>query len=300
MLASCDYMSIAYTLKESFAGFRRNRSATLITVFTVSIALLLLGVFTLITTNISDFVDGIRSRVDVEVFLNAELNRRQQEEMGEMLGDMPGVENVVFVSKEEAAEIFKKDFGESFEDILDENPLPQSFRLTIMEGYNNSDSIALLAGKIEALRLVDNVYYRKSLLQLIDRRARAFSVAAFFIGVMLAISAVILVANTIRLTIYAKRHLIRTMKLVGATSLFIRSPFLIEGVFHGVVGGIVASLLIDVVVTFFLQPLSDDLLLQIGVGFGFYFLLILTGGILGFIGSLISIGRFLKEALVQN
>jgi cell division transport system permease protein len=292
-------MSIAYTLKESFAGFRRNRSATLITVFTVSIALLLLGVFTLITSNISTFVDSIRSRVDVEVFLAAELNQRQQEEMDKLLRGLPGVDDVAFVSKEDAAEIFKKDFGESFEDIIEENPLPQSYRLSIVDGYNNSDSVALLAEKIESLRLVDNVYYRKSLLQLLDRRARAFGVAAFFIGLMLAVSAVILVANTIRLTIYAKRHLIRTMKLVGATSLFIRAPFLVEGVFHGFMGGVIASVLIDIVVTFFLQPLSEDLLLQIGVSFSFYLLLIFAGGALGFIGSLISIGRFLKEALVQ-
>jgi cell division transport system permease protein len=292
-------MSIAYTLKESFAGFRRNRSATLITVFTVSIALLLLGVFTLITSNVSTFVDSIRSRVDVEVFLTTEINQRQQEEMEAILRDLPGVSDVAFVSKDDAAEIFKKDFGESFVDILDENPLPQSFRLNISDGYNNSDSVALIAAKIEELRLVDNVYYRKSLLQLLDRRAKAFGLAAFFIGIMLAASAVILVANTIRLTIYAKRHLIRTMKLVGATTLFIRAPFLIEGVFHGVIGGAIASILIDIVVTFFLQPLSEDLLLQIGVSFGFYLLLILSGGVLGFMGSLISIGRFLKEALVQ-
>jgi cell division transport system permease protein len=292
-------MSIAYTLKESFAGFRRNRSATLITVFTVSIALLLLGVFTLITSNVSTFVDSIRSRVDVEVFLTTEINQRQQEEMEAILRDLPGVSDVAFVSKDDAAEIFKKDFGESFVDILDENPLPQSFRLNISDGYNNSDSVALIAAKIEELRLVDNVYYRKSLLQLLDRRAKAFGLAAFFIGIMLAASAVILVANTIRLTIYAKRHLIRTMKLVGATTLFIRAPFLIEGVFHGVIGGAIASILINIVVTFFLQPLSEDLLLQIGVSFGFYLLLILSGGVLGFMGSLISIGRFLKEALVQ-
>jgi cell division transport system permease protein len=293
-------MSIGYTLKESFAGFRRNRSATLITVFTVSIALLLLGVFTLITSNINTFVDTIRSRVDVEVFLAVELNKRQQEEMTDILRGLPGIESVTFISKEDAAEIFKKDFGESFTDILDDNPLPQSFRLSIRERYNNSDSIAVLAARIEELRLVDNVYYRKSLLQLIDRRARAFRLAALFIGMMLGVSAVILVANTIRLTIYAKRHLIRTMKLVGATPLFIRAPFLIEGVFHGIAGGILASVLIDTVVTFFLQPLSDDLLLHIGVGFGFYFLLILAGGMLGLTGSLISIGRFLKEALVQT
>lgn len=293
-------MSVSYTLKESFAGFRRNRSASLITVFTVSISLLLLGVFVIITMNFTTFVEQIRSRVDLEVFLETEMSESQQEGMTRILSNIPGVEEVTFVSKEDAAKIFKRDFGESFDDILDDNPLPQSYRLSIQEGYNNADSVQLIAARVEKLQLVESVHYRKQLLQLIDRRARAFGYAAGFIGLILALSAVILVANTIRLTIYAKRHIIRTMKLVGATSMLIRLPFLIEGAFHGIIGGIIASLLIDIVFTFFIQPLSEDLLVNIGVSFGFYIGLIIAGGVLGFIGSVISIGRFLKEALVQH
>ncbi len=293
-------MSVSYTLKESFAGFRRNRSASLITVFTVSISLLLLGVFAIITMNFAGFVDQIRSRVDVEIFLSSDINDRQQEEMTDILSHIPGVDEVSFIGKEEAAEIFARDFGESFDDILENNPLPQSFRLTIREGYNNADSVQLIADRVERMQLVESVHYRKQLLQLIDRRARAFSYATLFIGIVLALSAVILVANTIRLTIYAKRHIIRTMKLVGATPMFIRMPFLIEGVAHGLVGGIIASLLIDIVFTFFIQPLSQDLLMNIGVSFSFYMMLVFGGAVLGLLGSLLSIGRFLKEALVQQ
>jgi len=292
-------MSVSYTLKESFAGFSRNRAASLITVFTVSISLLLLGVFAIITMNFAGFVEQIRSRVDLEVFLDIDINERQQEEMNDILTSIPGVKEVVFVSKEDAAKIFERDFGESFEDILEDNPLPQSFRLSIREGYTTSDSVAVIAGRVEKLQLVESVHYRKQLLELIDRRARAFTVATLFIGIMLALSAVILVANTIRLTIYAKRHIIRTMKLVGATPMFIRAPFLIEGVFHGMIGGILASLLIEIVFTFFIQPLSEDLLVTIHVSWSFYALLVLGGCVLGLLGSLISIGRFLKEALVQ-
>ncbi|MCB2205700.1 ABC transporter permease [bacterium] len=293
-------MSVSYTLKESFAGFNRNRSASLITVFTVSISLLLLGVFAIITLNFATFVNQIRSRVDLEVFLASDINERQQEEMTDILSHMPGVDEVEFISKEDAAEIFTRDFGESFDDILESNPLPQSFRLSIQEGYDNSDSVRLIADKVERMQLVESVHYRKQLLQLIDRRARAFSYATLFIGIILALSAVILVANTIRLTIYAKRHIIRTMKLVGATTMFIRMPFLIEGMFHGLIGGIIASVMIDIVFTFFIQPLSEDLLVNIGVSFTYYLLLILGGCALGLLGSLFSIGRFLKEALVQQ
>jgi cell division transport system permease protein len=293
-------MSVSYTLKESLAGFKRNRSASLITVFTVGISLLLLGVFSLITMNFTTFVEQIRSRIDLEVFIEGTLNARQHEELAEILAGIPGVEEVTFISKKDAAEMFKQDFGESFDDILDENPLPESYRLSIREGYNNADSVQLIAGRVEKLRLVESVHYRKQLLQLIDRRARAFSYASMFIGLILALSAIILVANTIRLTIFAKRHIIRTMKLVGATPMFIRLPFLIEGAVHGVIGGIFASLLIDIVFVFFIQPLSQDLLVNIGVTYRFYLVLVIAGGVLGLIGSVISIGRFLKEALVQG
>ena len=207
---------------------------------------------------------------------------------------------MTYVSKEEAAKLFQRDFGESFDDILEENPLPESYRLSILEGYDNADSVQLIATRVEKLRLVESVHYRKQLLQLIDRRARAFGYASLFIGIILALSAVILVANTIRLTIFAKRHIIRTMKLVGATPMFIRLPFLIEGAVHGVIGGIIASLLLDIVFTFFIQPLSEDLLVNIGVSWRFYLGLVLSGGVLGLVGSVISIGRFLKEALVQS
>ncbi len=291
-------MSISYTLRESLTGFNRNRSSSLITVFTVGISLLLLGVFTIITVNFTSLVRQIRSRVDVEVFLVEGLGDEHIRELKMYLLAIPGVEDAEFVSKEDAAKIFEQDYGETFGDILDDNPLPVSYHLQIREGYNNSDSVRAIADRVEKMQPVESVYYRKQLLQLIDSRARAFGYATLFIGLILALSAVILVANTIRLTIYAKREIIRTMKLVGATPMFIRMPFLIEGVFHGFVGGILASVLIDIVFTFFIQPLSEDLLFNIGVDMSFYMLLIVAGGVLGFFGSMISIHRFLKESIV--
>ncbi len=293
-------MSFRYTLEESLAGFRRNRAATLITIFTVSISLLLLGVFTIITMNFSEMVDEIRARVEVEAFLKNGLNADQHRKIGAGLKAVRGVEEVTYVSKEDAARIFKQEFGEDYRDLLDENPLPASYRLRIHQGYDNADSIAAIAKKAEAIRGVDNVVYRKQFLALIDTRARTFSYATLFIGIVLGLSAVILVANTIRLTIEAKRGIIRTMKLVGATSMFIRMPFVLEGVFHGAVGGVLASILLGISFGFFIEPISEDLLLSFNIDFAFYFFLVLIGGLLGLIGSLVSISRFLRETLVAR
>ena len=293
-------MSISYTFKESLAGFRRNKAATLITIFTVSIALLLLGVFTIITMNLGRVVEDIRSRVDVEVFLKESFPADQHRQIGIQLRAIRGVEDARYISKEEAGRIFLKEFGENYGELLDANPLPSSFQLKIHEGYSNTDSIAVIVKKAERIKAVDNVLYRKNLLALIDKREKALSYATLFIGIILGLSAIILVANTIRLTIYAKREIIRTMKLVGATSMFIRMPFVIEGLLHGLAGGIIASVLLGVVYSMFLSPIAEELLINIPVTFSFYLFLTGLGCLLGLIGSVVSIGRFLREALVTH
>jgi cell division transport system permease protein len=216
------------------------------------------------------------------------------------LEDIRGVESVGYISKEEAAKIFEQEVGESFEDILDSNPLPASFRLRIRDGYNNADSVEVIAAKARHIWTVDQVVYRKQFLNLIDKRARAFQFATLFIGIVLAVSAIVLVANTIKLTIYAKRETIRTMKFVGATPMFIRMPFLLEGLFHGLIGGIFASILIFVAFMFFIRPLSDDLLIHINLNAIFFFFLILMGGMLGLLGSILSVGHFLRETIVTE
>ena len=293
-------MSVSYTLKESVAGFKRNRSSTLISIFTVSISLLLLGIFTLITVNLSSVVSDIRSRVEVEVFLSEDLSAQQQKQTGNSLQRIQGVDAVKYTSKADAARNFQKEVGENPFDILDFNPLPASYRLTIATGYNNVDSIAVIEARARKIKGVDDVVYRKQFLTLIDKRSRAFRYSTLVIGIILSLSAVILVANTIRLTIYAKREIIRTMKLVGATPMFIRLPFFLEGLLHGLIGGIIASILIEFVFTMFIRPLSEDLLIGFDAGFGFYLFLIILGCTLGMIGSAVSIGRFLRETIIAQ
>ena len=237
-------MSFGYTLNESLAGFKRTRPSTLISIFTVSISLLLLGTFTLITINFGRVVEESSGRVEIEVFLKDGLSDAQLATVRRALLDIPGVRETRFISKEEAAKIFREEVGEDFSEILDANPLPASYRIGLYQEYRNPDSVSVIVERVRRFKAVDDVSYRKQFLSLIERRSQTFRTATLFIGIILAISAVILVANTIRLTIYAKREMIRTMKLVGATAMFIRAPFLFEGVLHGLCGGIVAAILI--------------------------------------------------------
>ncbi len=293
-------MNFSYIFTESLNGLKRNRSATMITVFAVGTALLLLGFFMLITLNFSLLAGSLRSRVEIEVFLKEEESAGRHEAIGTAIKRLRGVSDAGYISKEEAARIFQKEIGEDFSGILEANPLPASYRLSLAEGWNNPDSVQVIVTAAKKIDGVESVIYRKEFLTIVDRRAKAFNLASIFIGLVLALSAVTLVANTIRLAIHARRETIRTMKLVGAGSWFIRMPFLLEGSVQGMIGGILAAALIFVTFTFFLLPISEDLMITIDISAGFYFMLIGIGALLGLIGSMVSIGRFLKEALVER
>ena len=291
-------MNFSYIIQEGFAGFARSRMSSAITIMSVSISLFLLGVFTAITMNFSQVADKMRQRVEVEAFLKDISPAVARESVAPRMKKIRGVEGVTYISKEEALDIFKKDSDTNPFEILDSNPLPASFRIKIREGYNNSDSIKVITEKIRAIHEVDNIVYRKQLLEVIENRAYAFQIASLIIGIILAASSIILVANTIQLAVYAKREIIRTMKLVGATPTFIRLPFLIEGVVHGLVGGFLAALFLVVVIELFLKPIAEDVLLTIHVGFFEYLILICIGSLLGLLGSAVAIRRFLKEAII--
>lgn len=291
-------MAFLYTVKEGLSGFRRARLASVITIFTMTISLLLLGLFAVIYTNTNAIIQSFRDKVEFEVFLAVEADDAQAGRVHDALLAVPGVESAAFISKEDAAAIFKREFGEDIRTVLQFNPLPASFKVRLEPEYRNSDSARIAASRLGALEGVDDVVYRKALLEILDRRVKMFVSASAAIGATLLIATLFLVSNTIRLTIYAKRKMITTMKLVGATRGFIRTPFLIEGMLHGVTGGALAAGLIAGFVLAARTFVSADLSEFLAVEGWFYGVLVAAGVVLGLLGSLWSVKRFISETIV--
>lgn len=154
-----------------------------------------------------------------------------------------------------------------------------------------------LAKKLQAIQGVDKVAYRKDMLQFLDDRSRTLYYIGLSLGILLGISAIFLVSNTIRLAISAKHKAIQTMKLVGASRMFIRAPFLIEGATQGLVGGIFAAALLYYVVSFAIALISAELANYVQVDPLFYGCVLLTGAFLGLFGSAISVRRFIGESV---
>jgi len=289
-------VSIAYTFKESISGFTRTRLSTFISIITISISLLFLGMFAVATVHTSRFIEVLRSTVELEAFLDEGLSGKDVEELRGRVGSLDGISDITFVSKEDAAKIFEREFGENIFDVLDFNPLPASFRIALKDGFKTSSSALSIATQIESLKGVESVRYRKELLEMIDTRAASVNNLTLGLGILISLSAIFLVSNTIRLAIYAKRHTIRTMELVGATRGFIRIPFLLEGVLQGIIGGLVASALIYSLLEYAMRLVSVDFTDAMHHDPAFYATILVTGGLLGLIGGGISVVRFIRTA----
>jgi cell division transport system permease protein len=178
--------------------------------------------------------------------------------------------------------------------VLEFNPLPPSFKVFTKPDYRTSDRVEKISQELAAIKGVDTIIYRKELLELIDKRTKTVNNVTLGLGLLISISAILLVSNTIRLAIYAKRKLIRTMELVGATSMFIRLPFLLEGVIQGIVGGLLASVLLYGVLQYAARLLASDFSAYILMPPPFYFVVMGAGLALGLVGAIISIVRFMR------
>ncbi|MBP2670916.1 MAG: hypothetical protein H6Q85_982 [candidate division NC10 bacterium] len=287
-------MSLSYLLAESVSGFKRTKLSSVVSIMTICIALLLLGVFVVVTTNAARFVDVLRTKVELEAFLREPMSPVEVDSLRSAVRAIDGVASVTYVSKAEAAKIFKEEFGEDVLDVLTFNPLPPSLRINLAPGSITAASTRAVSDRVAAMAGVDTVIYRRALIELIDRRAEQFNGITLGLGLVIGLSAILLVSNTIRLAIYAKRKLIRTMELVGATWSFIRLPFLLEGVIQGVLGGAVAAATLYLALDRLLPALSQEIAGYVQVRPGFYLLILAAGLALGLVGSVISVVRFIR------
>lgn len=293
-------MSISYVIKEGIAGFRRARLASFTAIFSLFIAVLLLGMLARVSWNAYEVAQGLKQSIDVEVYLH-DLDDRTTDELRLRLEREPIVEELSYISRDSAAAIFRQEFGSEGSSLADLQFLPASFRLMI-DADAQVEQVDSLVSEIESYRGVDEVEFNQQLLQLMQMRFRTVGMAGGGVGLLILFAALTLVFNTIRLTIYAKRGLIRAMKLVGATNGFIRRPFVVEGLIQGAVAGLLA---VGVMIVLF-QAVIPHYIPQFGVlGWPYgrwYFLagaMMLLSLLMGFLGSQWAARKFIRETTVS-
>jgi cell division transport system permease protein len=253
-------MRFAFFVREALRGLRRSSAPALAALLTVLLTALVLGVFIPIVQATTGTANEVRGRVVLDVYVNAEASPADRSELESTLEGTANVKSVDYISKSEALEELgrKIETDEAIE-LLGTNPLPDLFRVT-PEDPDRLDVIeeSLMAGGRPAMDAVDDVKNREGETDKILSATSLVKVIAAGLAALLVFASIALVANTIRLSIFARRREVEVMKLVGATNWFIRWPFVIEGVIVGFFGGLLAVLLLAIGKQTFIDPLSDD------------------------------------------
>lgn len=290
-------MSLSFIVREGFSGIGRAKIPAAITVTISFFALVLLGLFSTVSLSFFDLMQELRSRVELEVFLADSLSERQAAELAGKIRALDGVREATFVSKQEAASIFSRDFGEDVVKILGSNPLPRSIRLKFLPEYASPDSIGRVVPHINALSAGLEVRYNQRYLGQIEQNGRLFTLLTGGLGLLIAVATVVLVGYTIRLALYSRQEKIRTMRLVGATAWFIGAPYVIEGALQGLLAGLLAAGAVWLVfeqLLFTSEPAIYRILQPSTLVI--YPALVLLGLVLGIFGSTLSVGKYLRVA----
>lgn len=293
-------MQLVYVFREGFSGFRRAKLSMVAAITTICVSLLLLGTFSVLVVNANSVVQALRDKVEMEAFLSDALSPVELSIVRDSIAHLEGVSEVRFVSKEQAAAIFKEEFGEDINKVLDFNPLPASVKIFLKDGYKTAKAAETVYGVVKKMKGVDDVIYRKTMLEMLDRGATTFLWLVLGVGLFITISSVFLVANTIRLAIYAKRKIVQTMKLIGATKSFVRGPFILEGLVQGFIGGGLAAGILFVVFGYLARWISAELSDFVQVKPYYYGIVVAVGCVLGFVGSAISIRKFINQSVANS
>ncbi|AZK45945.1 permease-like cell division protein FtsX [Paenibacillus lentus] len=294
-------------LREGSKNVFRNGWMSVASITSIIVSLFILGVFILLVLNVNSFADDADSMVQIKTYLNSNVDDSMREKLHNDIAAMEEVSKVTFIPKAEGLKDFREQLGEEGKDLLEgydetTNPIPDTLQIEVVE----PTTVPFVASKIEQLNTkypdepIYKVRYGQGTTEKLFKITRAVRNIGFAFVAGLGLMAMFLISNTIRVTILARRREIGIMKLVGATNMFIRWPFFVEGALIGLIGSaitvgilffgynqLVFSVKEDITLAFHLVPLQE-------VGIQLSVLLVGLGLLIGIWGSTVSIRRFLK------
>lgn len=291
---------LGYLVREALTNIRLNRTTTLIAVATTAFTLACFGVFLLLYLNLRGMASSLQDDIKVIVYLHDTLTAQGVAALQHQIKAEPEVASLTYISKEQALADFHAQFPSESHLLqgLGENPLPASFVVTLVPKFRSSDAVKRWSDRLRSVPGVAQVQYSREWIENLAVVVGYLELVAVAVGTVLSAASVTIIANTIRLTLYARRDEIEIMRLIGATGAFIKTPYLLEGSVLGALGAGLALVLLKGGFEFFKQQLGQPgRFLGIEAGFGFFpnhvsFLMVLAGLVLGFLGSFVSLFGF--------
>jgi cell division transport system permease protein len=284
--------ALGYIVDESVMMLKRRMGATAISTVIMGLSLLILVVFVLVTLNIGSVIERASEELRVYVYLEDGVGNGESRDIQYRLLGMRGVEEVVFISRDEAMDNFKEALGSDSDvlDALEDNPLPDAYRMKLGPEFYRSEILARMVSEIEGWEGIEEVRYGRRWFERGEKLVKGFYVTDLGIGLIVFFSVVFVISNTVRLTILSRRRTIDVMKLVGATNAYIRVPFVIEGALQGILAALLAVGLLAAIFAFAKRYLPGLIFISSGTAVGF----VIFCALLGALGSFMAMRRFLR------
>ncbi len=274
---------------------RRLQTSTATTIISISLVLFMLGLLGLIVLHAQKLSDYVKENIGFSVIIKEEIKETGILEFQKKLDLEPFVKSTEYITRERAAAELTKDLGEDFVDFLGYNPLLASIDIRMKAEYANNDSLKVLENKLITNPVVKEVFYHKSLVDLVNQNIRRISIVILAFTLVLLLISVALINNTIRLSVYSKRFIIKSMLLVGATQRFVRKPFLLKSLLHGFLSALIAIVLLGLVLYFSRQALPELVDLQdIDMFLSLFGIVTALGLFITGISTLFAVHKFLR------
>ncbi len=287
-----------YFIREVFISLKRNNWMSFASIGTVAVSLFVLGVFLILVLNMNQLANSLESQVQISVYLQDDIKESVRKKVETDIREMQGIASAKYVTRKEALERLKGRLGDQkylLDALGDKNPLPESVEVTVIR----PELVQTAAESIMKMEGVEEAKYGQDVVEHLFDITRLMRIFGLLLVLLLAGATLFIIANTIRLTVFARRKEIAIMKYVGATDWFIRWPFLLEGMVLGLVGGILAAIVLrsfyaamaakiyDTLAFFPLIP-QYPFMNYVSVA------IVLSGMLIGTMGSTISLKKFLK------
>jgi len=277
-------MKIGNVLKDASSGLWQAKLTTIGSVVSLTLSLLLLSSFAILGMNTSRVINTILGKIQMEAFLRDGVSKDRIDELRKQLLSVPGVYGVEFISKDDASKIFKDEFGEDVNKVLDVNPLPPSFRITLTKEFQTGPRAENVQKTVTALVGVDKVVYRKEILEFIDAQTRTLKFVALGLGALTILCALFL-------AFYATRPPLRHKPRKGKVAALTQVGYIVGGAVKGLLAGVLAAGILYYLIVYASASVSGELVDFLRVEKQFYGWIVAGGFLLGLIGSGISAKR---------
>ncbi|KAA5808464.1 permease-like cell division protein FtsX [Thermoanaerobacterium thermosaccharolyticum] len=287
-----------YYIREGLTNVKRNRAMTVASITSVTAALLILGLFLIIILNVDSMANQVESQLELKAFINDSYDMSKVTKVGDEIKEINGVKSITFESKKDALNNFKKQLGDKsylVNGLENDNPMPQSFIVKVTD----ANMMKQVSEEIKKIDGVTQVSYGQDVVDKLLGIIKIIRIVGLCVILILFIISVVIISNTIKLGVFARRREINIMKYIGATDWFIRWPFLVEGIVLGLVGSILAIVILGLIYGYAADLVNNKLIIFTLLPVGnvlreslMYFLAM--GSLIGALGSGISIKRFLN------